>query len=85
MSATLGTASKLILCAVMLRGRHRGLPAAIDPSVLLPSERSRQRQMEQEFRAKQQAIRKALATLRDDVGNGQDAAAEDPDCPPGMA
>ncbi|KAI5288608.1 hypothetical protein KEM54_005076 [Ascosphaera aggregata] len=30
--------SKLILCAVMIRGRHRGLPAAIDRAVLLPGE-----------------------------------------------
>jgi len=30
--------SKLILCAVMLRGRHRGLPVAIDKAVLLPKE-----------------------------------------------
>jgi len=32
------TGSKLILCAVMLRGRHRGLPVAIDKAVLLPHE-----------------------------------------------
>jgi len=32
------TASKLILCAVMIRGRHRGLPVAIDRAVLLPGE-----------------------------------------------
>ena len=32
------TTSKLILCAVMLRGRHRGLPVAIDRAILLPSE-----------------------------------------------
>ncbi|KAK7429080.1 hypothetical protein QQZ08_004295 [Neonectria magnoliae] len=31
-------ASKVILCAVMLLGRHRGLPGAIDRAVLLPSE-----------------------------------------------
>jgi len=31
--------SKLILCAVMLRGRHRGLPIAIDRAVLLPDEK----------------------------------------------
>lgn len=31
-------ASKLILVAVMIRGRHRGLPVAIDRAVLLPSE-----------------------------------------------
>jgi potassium uptake Trk family protein len=30
--------SKLILIIVMLRGRHRGLPVAIDRAVLLPSE-----------------------------------------------
>ncbi|KAF8846857.1 TrkH-domain-containing protein [Acephala macrosclerotiorum] len=33
------TLSKLILCAVMLRGRHRGLPVVIDMAVLLPGER----------------------------------------------
>lgn len=32
------TSSKLILIAVMLRGRHRGLPVAIDKAVLLPDE-----------------------------------------------
>lgn len=32
------TGSKLVLCAVMLRGRHRGLPVAIDRAILLPSE-----------------------------------------------
>ena len=32
------TLSKLILCLVMLRGRHRGLPVAIDKAVLLPRE-----------------------------------------------
>ncbi|KAK7408832.1 hypothetical protein QQX98_009018 [Neonectria punicea] len=31
-------ASKVILCAVMLRGRHRSLPEAIDRTILLPSE-----------------------------------------------
>ena len=30
--------SKLILAAVTLRGRHRGLPVAIDRAVMLPSE-----------------------------------------------
>lgn len=30
--------SKLVLCAVMIRGRHRGLPVAIDQAVLLPGE-----------------------------------------------
>ncbi|KAG2132282.1 cation transport protein-domain-containing protein [Suillus bovinus] len=30
--------SKLIICLVMLRGRHRGLPEAIDRAIMLPSE-----------------------------------------------
>lgn len=33
------TLSKLILCCVMLRGRHRGLPVAIDHAVQLPGTR----------------------------------------------
>jgi Trk-type K+ transport system membrane component len=32
-------ASKVILCAVMLRGRHRGLPVALDRAVRLPDDR----------------------------------------------
>lgn len=33
------TLSKLVLCAVMIRGRHRGLPVAIDKAIMLPSEK----------------------------------------------
>ncbi|GAA5966621.1 hypothetical protein JCM3765_005678 [Sporobolomyces pararoseus] len=36
LSGVLSTGSKLVLIAVMLRGRHRGLPVAIDRSILLP-------------------------------------------------
>lgn len=36
------TLSKLILCIVMLRGRHRGLPVAIDRAILLPGEDNEQ-------------------------------------------
>lgn len=32
------TISKLILAAVAIRGRHRGLPVALDKAVMLPSE-----------------------------------------------
>ena len=38
MSGSYTVASKLILCVVMIRGRHRALPVAIDRAVLLPSE-----------------------------------------------
>ncbi|EGO00821.1 hypothetical protein SERLA73DRAFT_105229 [Serpula lacrymans var. lacrymans S7.3] len=37
-SGALSPLSKLIICIVMLRGRHRGLPVAIDRAVMLPSE-----------------------------------------------
>lgn len=30
--------SKLVVCAVILRGRHRSLPVAIDRAILLPSD-----------------------------------------------
>ena len=37
-SGALSPLSKLIVCAVMIRGRHRGLPVAIDRAILLPDE-----------------------------------------------
>ena len=30
--------SKVVICAMMLRGRHRGLPYAIDRAIMLPGE-----------------------------------------------
>ncbi|KEY64248.1 hypothetical protein S7711_09040 [Stachybotrys chartarum IBT 7711] len=33
------TGSKVVLCLVMLRGRHRGLPVAVDRAVRLPGEK----------------------------------------------
>lgn len=38
LSGAFQTASKLVMLAVMIRGRHRGLPLAIDRSILLPGE-----------------------------------------------
>ncbi|KAI8877424.1 TrkH-domain-containing protein [Backusella circina FSU 941] len=38
--------SKLILIILMYRGRHRGLPAAIDRAVLLPSEQLEEKEQE---------------------------------------
>ncbi|KAF7351098.1 Potassium transport protein [Mycena sanguinolenta] len=37
-SGALAPLSKLIVCLVMIRGRHRGLPVAIDRAVMLPME-----------------------------------------------
>lgn len=44
------TLSKLILCAVMIRGRHRGLPVAIDKAVLLPREHDLEEQEDEQLR-----------------------------------
>ena len=71
----------------MLRGRHRGLPAAIDPSVLLPGEALRQKAMEMEYRRQQDAVRAALqasSPLRVDA-RGRTNTTEDMDVPPGLA
>ncbi|KAH8169082.1 cation transport protein [Sarocladium implicatum] len=38
--------SKLVLCLVMLRGRHRGLPVAVDRAVRLPGEKMHQEEEE---------------------------------------
>lgn len=37
-SGEFNTLTKLIFCLVMIRGRHRGLPAAIDRAVMLPAQ-----------------------------------------------
>lgn len=56
------TASKLVLCAVMIRGRHRGLPVALDRAVRLPGEEMH-RQEEEDHR-----IRRSMTSRRDDQG-----------------
>ncbi|KAL4942513.1 hypothetical protein BDV06DRAFT_191971 [Aspergillus oleicola] len=39
LSAQFSIFSKLVVCALMIRGRHRGLPSQLDRAVLLPSDR----------------------------------------------
>lgn len=39
LSAEFSVLSKLVVAAMMLRGRHRGLPYALDRAILLPSEK----------------------------------------------
>ncbi|EZF36389.1 hypothetical protein H101_00076 [Trichophyton interdigitale H6] len=36
--------SKLVMCAMMVRGRHRGLPYALDRAIVLPGEQERKEQ-----------------------------------------
>jgi Trk-type K+ transport system membrane component len=31
--------AKLVICAMMIRGRHRGLPYALDRAITLPNDR----------------------------------------------
>lgn len=38
LSGRFRTLSKLILCLVMIRGRHRGLPVAVDRAIMFPHE-----------------------------------------------
>jgi hypothetical protein len=62
--------SKLILCLVMIRGRHRGLPVAIDRAIIIPSE-FRQRYAETESTAGGAAPARTLTgELRENQGIG---------------
>lgn len=45
-SGQLKTLSKLIIIAMQIRGRHRGLPYALDRAILLPSESLHQKENE---------------------------------------
>ncbi|KXT05636.1 hypothetical protein AC578_5567 [Pseudocercospora eumusae] len=61
------TASKLILCGVMLRGRHRGLPVAIDRAVLLPGEEIEKAEEDDGRIRLQRTISRGRSTLQQDV------------------
>ncbi|KAI7277341.1 potassium transport protein TRK1/TRK2 [Hortaea werneckii] len=50
LSGDFHTLSKLVICAMMIRGRHRGLPYALDRAVMLPSEGLEREEAEQEER-----------------------------------
>ncbi|KAJ4188333.1 hypothetical protein NW767_011995 [Fusarium falciforme] len=57
------TGSKLVLCLVMLRGRHRGLPVALDHPVRLPGEHLHRDEKEN------RQIRRAMAGPRMDLNS----------------
>jgi hypothetical protein len=44
LSGQFTTFSKVVICAMMIRGRHRGLPYAVDRAVILPGDSQRQSQ-----------------------------------------
>ncbi|KAI0845470.1 TrkH-domain-containing protein [Daldinia vernicosa] len=56
--------SKLVLCAVMIRGRHRGLPVALDRAVRLPSDDMHMVEEEDHLRRSMSVRRPSL----DDMG-----------------
>ena len=75
------TGSKLALCLVMLRGRHRGLPVALDRAVRLPGE-SLEKDEEDDHR-----IRRSMSVRRvsQDIGSGSrpvDALAQNSEASP---
>lgn len=47
LSAQFKIISKLVIIAMMIRGRHRGLPYQLDRAVLLPSESLREKELEE--------------------------------------
>ncbi|KAI7116908.1 hypothetical protein KC337_g16197 [Hortaea werneckii] len=50
LSGDFHTLSKLVICAMMIRGRHRGLPYALDRAVMLPGEGLEREEAKQEER-----------------------------------
>ena len=67
-SAEFHVLSKLIIIAMMIRGRHRGLPYALDRAILLPSESLQRKEQEEAER------RAALAERRASVAPSVDGA-----------
>ncbi|KAJ3890076.1 cation transport protein-domain-containing protein [Lentinula edodes] len=67
--------SKLIVCLVMLRGRHRGLPVAIDRAVMLPSEYQRHDEISAETTG--QYINRSSRVFSEEFANNQDEINED--------
>ncbi|KAI0594794.1 TrkH-domain-containing protein [Biscogniauxia sp. FL1348] len=58
--------SKLVLCAVMIRGRHRGLPVALDRAVQLPGEDMHRVEEEEDHR-----LRRSISVRRPSIGGDQ--------------
>ena len=59
-SAQFGVIGKLVIIALQIRGRHRGLPYELDRAILLPSESLHQRELQEEAK---RARRNSQATM----------------------
>ncbi|OCF31127.1 potassium ion transporter [Kwoniella heveanensis BCC8398] len=62
--------SKLVVIAVMLRGRHRGLPVAIDRAVMLPKDFTAAEETAFEEERSRRASRRGSMMFADDVFSG---------------
>ncbi|KAL7412684.1 cation transport protein-domain-containing protein [Mrakia frigida] len=58
--------AKLVVCIVMVRGRHRGLPVAIDRAVMLPTELLQEESQITEERNELRRRRSGTLSFRDD-------------------
>lgn len=61
------TISKLVIIAMMIRGRHRGLPYSLDRAIMLPDKHMRRRDKVQEHHAIQRATTLESVPTRDTV------------------
>lgn len=64
------TLSKLIIIAMQIRGRHRGLPYALDRAILLPSESLHQKENEDATRRARRASNAFSMTMSMENGGG---------------
>lgn len=55
-SAEFSTISKLVVIAMQIRGRHRGLPYALDKAILLPSEGLHRKEEEEAKRRRRASV-----------------------------
>lgn len=63
-TAQFSVVSKLVIIAVMFRGRHRGLPYALDRAIILPSDK-----LDKEDNAQERLMRRATEVLPLHEGN----------------
>ncbi|KAF2151659.1 TrkH-domain-containing protein, partial [Myriangium duriaei CBS 260.36] len=81
LSGTFHTLSKLILISVMLRGRHRILPMAIDRSILIPGQglmEEMDRHYSPDLREQQEIEKKVRAAQGGSQAEGPGGGAQDP-------
>ncbi|PNS16442.1 Potassium transport protein 1 [Sphaceloma murrayae] len=80
-SAEFSVLSKLVIIAMMLRGRHRGLPYAVDRAILLPSEALHKKESEEAARRagrrNSMSISKVATDERHTFGDGSSTITSD--------